>query len=207
MPAFSDEIGFSLGTPPMRAMVISMDEQFIVQAQADRFLMNWRYVGKDYPRFSDRHGPQGIASRAQAELKNFADFVKKQCGKDLRIRSVEVAKIDLLEQDIHWRGVEDLRTLLPIAGAFAEVHRSEDRDLDLRYVDKTSDGRLVVSISSLKAKNGKRAVRIDCRFVAEKFETVAAALEGANRVLNQVFFKLVPNAEIAFGVAPVKEAT
>ena len=198
-PAISDELGFAIGAMPMRAFIISADDQFILQLQHDRFFMNWRSAGKGYPRFSERHGPGGLLSLMEKELKRFQDFVRERCGQGIVPKRVELNKIDLLERGHHWDTVEDLAKLLPVTGVFQEVQRTDTRDVNLRFVDRGPDGVVFMHIATLTDGENPKAIRIDSRFVTDPTPTVRAAFERGNEILNDAFFKLIPGAKQRFG--------
>lgn len=65
--------------------------------------MNWRARGTDYPRFSDRGGKLGLKSIALDEWKKFSAFVSERTGVgSLKLRRIELAKVDVLERPKHW---------------------------------------------------------------------------------------------------------
>ncbi|MFO0677070.1 MAG: TIGR04255 family protein [Polyangiaceae bacterium] len=199
-PALSDEAGFAIGIMPMRAFLISGDDQFILQLQHDRFFMNWRASGQDYPRFSEQHGEGGLLTRMEGELEKFRSFVREKCGSELVPRRIELSKIDLLEKGRHWKDVADLASLLPVTGAFQEVQRTEDRDVNLRFVDRGPDGTVIVHVASLNSTDGAQALRVDARFVADPTPSVRDAFHRGNQILNDAFFKLIPDAAKRFGM-------
>jgi len=198
-PALSDETSFAIGVVPMRAFLISADDQFLLQLQHDRFFMNWRATGQDYPRFSEEHGPHGLLSRMEAELEKFRHFVREKCERELVPKRIEFSKIDLLEKGRHWKDVGDLANLLPVTGVFQEVQRTDDRDVNLRFVDRGADGTVVVHIATLTDAGNAQALRIEARFVADPKPSVREAFHRGNRILNDVFFKLIPDAGRRFG--------
>lgn len=199
-PALSDEPSFAIGFMPMRAFIMSEDEQFVLQLQHDRFFMNWRATGQQYPRFSERHGSGGLLSRMEAELSQFQAFVRERIGREATPRRVELSKIDLLEEGQHWKNVDDLSALVPVTGVFQEVQRTQARDVNLRFSDRGSDGAFVVHIATLSGAASGHAVRVDARFVTDPTPSVREAFYRGNRVLNEAFFKLIPDATARFGL-------
>src|SRR5690606_12531809 len=113
---------------PLRAWLLSEDEQFIIQLQNDRFIMNWRATGVTYPRFSERHGPRGLLSQMEAEFERFCDFVQRRADSRPSPSQIELGKIDLLLEGRHWGRNKPLSALVPITDAFAEIHDAADRE-------------------------------------------------------------------------------
>jgi len=110
-----------------------------------------------------------------------------------------LSKIDLLEKGRHWNDVGDLSTLLPVTGVFSDVQRTDDRDVNLRFVDRGADGTVVVHIATLADAGSVQALRVDARLVTEPKPSVHEAFHRGNRILNDVFFKLIPKASERFG--------
>jgi uncharacterized protein (TIGR04255 family) len=199
-PALTDEPRFALGTLPMRAFLASGDDQFVLQLQYDRFFMNWRASGEAYPRFSERHGSRGLLVRMQDEWVKFQDFVQRRCARELIPRRIELSKIDLLQKGRHWKDVEELSRVLPVTGVFQGIQRAETRDVNLQFVEKAADGIAIVNVATVGDSEGGEAVRVDARFVTDPVPSIAAAFERGDEVLNQAFFKLIPEAKQRFGI-------
>lgn len=204
--ALTDGPGFAIGAMPMRAFLVSADDQFILQLQHDRFFMNWRATGQDYPRFSEKHGPDGLLSRMETEFEKFKEFVREKCGRELVALRVELSKIDLLERGRHWADFADLAKLLPVTDVFQQVQRTNERDVNLRFADQGPDGTVVVQIATLVDANKAQALRVDARFVTDPKPSVRDAFHRGNQVLNEVFFKLIPDAKRRFGTKGAKNA-
>jgi len=198
-PALSDELGFSFGAMPLRAFLVSADEQFILQLQHDRFFMNWRARGAEYPRFSERHGRDGLLTRMEKELGRFDEFVKERCGVVLAPKRVELSKIDLLERGKHWETADQQAKLLPVTGVFEDVQRTDTRDVNLRFVERGAGGVVFMHIATLSDGERPTAIRIDSRFVTEPTPSIREAFYRGNEVLNDAFFKLVSDATGRFG--------
>jgi len=200
LPAIPNEFGFDIGVFPMRAMLSSEDHQFIVQLQHDRFLMNWRAVGATYPRFSEHHGPRGLLVRTLEEYTVFSDFVRSRTNKDINSQRIELTKVDLLRQGEHWRDLDDLTKVVPVTNAFSKVQRSNEREVNLRFVERGIDGITIVHVTSIMAEATTAAIRIESRrsvSVSSRSE-ISHAFQQANEVLNHAFFELIPSAHERF---------
>lgn len=198
-PALSDEFGFAIGPMPMRAFIVSADDQFVLQLQHDRFFMNWRATGKGYPRFSEKHGPDGLLSRMEKEFARFQAFVRERCQSEISPARVELSKIDMLERGVHWDTIDDLARLLPVTGVFQEIQRTDKRDVNLVFVERGPEGAVSMHITTLTDGETPKGIRIDGRFVADAVPTVRETFVRGNDVLNEAFFKLIPEAEKRFG--------
>lgn len=198
-PALSDEPSFTVGIMPMRAFLLSEDEQFVLQLQHDRFFMNWRATGKQYPRFSERHGAGGLLSKMEREFEQFQTFVRERCKVELMPKRIELSKIDVLEQGKHWQDFAELSRLLPVTGVFQELQRTQVRDVNLRFSERGPDGGVMVHIATLKAAEGRHVVRVDARFVGDPTPSVREGFHRGNSILNEAFFKLMPDATSRFG--------
>jgi hypothetical protein len=135
----------------------------------------------------------------EAELEKFRAFVREKCERELVAKRVELSKIDLLEKGRHWKDVADLAKLLPVTGMFQEVQRTEDRDVNLRFADRGSTGTVVVHVATLSDAENTQALRVDARFVSDATPSVRDAFLRGNRILNETFFKLIPEASGRFG--------
>jgi len=113
---------------------------------------------------------------------------------------VELTKIDLLQRGDHWSTLDDLAQLVPVTAVFAELQLSDEREVNLRFVERGADGVALVHIATLMQGPQPTAVRIEARRVAPATDDIATAFANANAVLNDVFFKLIPDAKARFGL-------
>jgi uncharacterized protein (TIGR04255 family) len=199
-PALVDEVGFAIGAFPMRAFLATLDDQFVLQLQHDRFFMNWRSTGSAYPRFSEQHGSGGLLVRALREFQNFATFLESRCEKSPSVQRVELTKIDILRRGEHWSDLDDLVRLVPVTGVFREIQRSESREVNLRFVERGPEGVAIVHVATLMDADVPNALRIEARCIATATSDLSTAFTKANTVLNEAFFKLIPEAHARFGV-------
>jgi uncharacterized protein (TIGR04255 family) len=198
-PALMDEIGFAIGAFPMRAFLSTQDDQFALQLQHDRFFMNWRSTGAEYPRFSEKHGPNGLLVRALKEYETFVSFLETRFKRTPSVKRVELAKIDLLRRGEHWRDLDDLVKLVPVTGVFRELQRAESREVNLRFVERGDEGVATVHVATMTEGETPIALRIEGRCIVPPVPDLQAAFTGANTVLNDAFFKLIPEATARFG--------
>jgi len=205
-PALSDSINFAMGAIPMRAFLTSANNEFVLQLQYDRFIMNWRAVGEAYPRFSDRHGPKGLLSRMEEEFGLFSTFVKGRCGVELVPVGIELAKIDVLEQGKHWTDYRDLASVLPVVGAFDSLDSGVSREFNMQFVQHDGGGALVTNVQTGKTNEGVDLVRIDGRVISNAHPIVREAFKAANTSLNQMFFRLIAHPEKLFGLRATDDA-
>lgn len=195
-PAFSENAGILLGSPPMRALLVSADKVHVLQLQHDRFFMNWRAFAESYPRFSTRNGRPGLLAKAMDEFARFASFCESRFGKKPKPEKVELTKIDLLRKGTHWSNLEDLATVLPLAGTVTQPGAPATREFAIRFVEQEQDTHLIVSASTVAEQVGMPfdAVRIEARAVVPvKNKSPERAFEDANAAVNGAFFKMIPD--------------
>jgi uncharacterized protein (TIGR04255 family) len=202
-PAIIEGVGFSLGAPPMRAWLESPDSAIVLQLQHDRFYFNWRAVGESpdrsaYPRFRDRPGRPGLRTRAVEEYRELQKFTAKRFDVPLNVRRIELSKIDVLVRGTDWNDMVDLISVVPITGTFEKIHRSDEREVSLRFVEHIDGQTVVVHLSTVGAPT--TGVRIESRAIApvENDASLERAFEHANEALNEIFFTLVPSAHHRF---------
>lgn len=197
--ALADDLSIENGVFPARAVVVSADGQFILQLQHDRFFMNWRATGGEYPRFSENHAPRGLLVRAMEEYERFCVFITDRFGRRPVARRIELTKIDLLRRGEHWRDLDDLATMIPMTSVFSKIQQSDNRDVNLRFVERANSGAVVVHIATMMDGDTPSSVRIEARRLANPEADISAAFHSANTVLNEVFFSLIPAARDYFG--------
>jgi len=205
-PALTEGVTFNFsGVQPLRAWFISPDDgELLQQIQADRFYMNWRKRGKEYPHFSDPDdGSRGLKSITLSEFERFVEF----CGRRDTVEGrpnptkVELAKIDVLGRGTEWNDLQDLAALLPITAAFIDLGTSERINIAVQVQEAFDDGVLTVRINSTNDPGGSVvAVRVETRIgMALGGRALDAAFTEGNERLNRMFFRLVPEATERFG--------
>lgn len=195
-PALGDTPSVPIGMFPMRALLKSSDDQFVVQLQHDRFFMNWRSVGAEYPRLSDRHGPGGLLVRALDEYRQYEDFVESQTGAKPTPIRIELTKVNMLRRGEHWVDLDDLAQLLPVTGVFKSIHRSESREVNLHFVERSSTDAVFVHIATMIERNVPAVVRLELRAAAPATDDLKTAFLKSNRTLDEAFFSLIPSDEL-----------
>lgn len=197
--ALADELSIDIGVFPVRAFLVSQDGQFIIQLQHDRFFMNWRASGSEYPRFSERHGKRGLLVRAMEEYELFCAFIESQFGNRPIARRIELTKIDILRRGEHWRDLDALAKLMPVTSVFSTIQQSDNRDVNLRFIERAHGGALLVHVATLMEGNTPASVRVEARCVAKPEPEISAAFYSANTIINDAFFRLIPDAREHFG--------
>lgn len=202
LPALTDEAGFRIGPMPMRAFLVNADDQFVVQLQHDRFFMNWRNRGRGYPRFSERHGPDGLLRRALGEWEKFEEFVGRRFKRKLQPHRIDLTKVDVLRRDVDWKSVEELAQIVPVTGVLDQIQQTESREVDLHFVEKGAGGTAVVHVSTVSDGAAPTSLRLEFRLTRALADRgPAAGFEAANEILNHAFFKLIPPDQLArFGL-------
>jgi uncharacterized protein (TIGR04255 family) len=196
-PALVDHFEVSFGgSMQMRAVLASADGQFLLQIQHDRFFMNWRAKGAQYPRFSEGHGPDGLLVRMLREFEGLTNFVRERFGVVIRPKQVELTKVDMLTRGNAWNTPDELARVLPVTAAFGEAGSPE---VNLRSVQRDERGTTIVHVVTVMKDAVPEAVRLETRHVAPAGDDLRKAFELANVELNRVFFKMVPFAADQFG--------
>jgi uncharacterized protein (TIGR04255 family) len=86
--------GLRIGPPNQRVWLSSADETYVLQIQNDRFYLNWRSMGGEYPRFS----PNGaLEEQFLEEWARFAEFRGEVGIDEISPRVAEVGKVDHLQ--------------------------------------------------------------------------------------------------------------
>jgi uncharacterized protein (TIGR04255 family) len=193
------------GALPIRSWLISADDEWVVQVQPDRFYVNWRKRGRSYPRFSSAGG---VLERAMSELGRFRAFCRSKLRIEIAPSAVELAKVDLVVENVHWKGQSDLGKVLPVIADVGRATQSSETELGLRVVQPRSHGvtHLSLSLSTDTIYGGKlaRAVKIEARCTRQlrdvDDDAIREAFAELNADANDAFFGLVePNELSRFG--------
>lgn len=192
-PAISEGVGFVLGSPPQRAILVGLDKVHVLQLQNDRFFMNWRAVGRSYPRFSSHEGRPGLMAQAIVEFRQFADFAEERCGRRPAAIKVELAKIDMIPRGQYWADQNDLATVMNITGTFGAPGKNNTREFAIRFVENDPPTELVVAVASVSERTGEQynAIRVETRAVTPVVDgNLESAYRIANSAVNHAFFRL-----------------
>lgn len=193
------EIDLGPDRGPLRTWLISKDDVFILQVQHDRFYLNWRARQDDYPRFSDREGRKGLLSLFLSQQEAFERFCEHELGTKLDIQGIELAKIDHLERDRHWKDARDLGVLMPMLSAALEF-AEKDPVVALRLSTPRDNGAVDIAIDTLfkVSKPNIPVVKLECRRSVRQAlpsSGLEHAFKLANRELNDLFRALIPESQ------------
>ena len=177
--------------PPLRTWMVSANGETLLQVQRDRLFFNWRSVGPDYPRFSASGGVKDQAIEAFADLTGFLDST---FGERPSVHHVEVLKIDMLEQGIHWMDHPDLATAVPSLHQHLMSGPIETPTLNLRMAGE-HEGCTVRLKLDLLDQPGGRALRLETSARSAVEDSLHGAVGEANHCVNRLFSWLIPRAE------------
>lgn len=186
------------GAVPIRAWLMSVDDAFVIQLQADRFYLNWRARGTEYPRFSGFEGREGIVQKLIREFEQFGIFCEREFGKKPVVTGFELAKIDQLIEGKHWNGLKDLGEVVPWLRTVPSFSHSDSPLISIRFVEPRPGGQLSVSLDLATGKNGDgpvRLVKLESRIIRGGKGEIGAMSEEflqANEELNEVFSAVIP---------------
>ncbi len=184
------------GLPPIRTWLVSADDVFVLQIQTDRFYLNWRARGKEYPRFSDHEARPGLLTKLLSEFDAFSHFCRTRLGRAPGPLRVELAKVDHLRQGQHWRDFSDLARVIPWLDAFAHFSATPDPAVGLRFLEEREDGRLLISVDTAlsRASDGStyRVLKLETRISRPVTGELHAEFMRSNTILNDVFFAMIP---------------
>lgn len=197
--AVADQTSLMLafGPGPLRSWFISANDEYLIQIQHDRFYLNWRKREAGYPRFNDYGKERGVMSRALAEFGRFSSFCSEAFGATPRVRRVEVAKVDLLVKDEHWRDSDDLAKLMPLTGTMRAHATTEDADLTARIMETRPEGDFLLSMhagmQSIFGMMPARGLRLETRLhraLQSENADLREQLASLNDALNDAFVGL-----------------
>lgn len=183
--------------PPLRVWLLSADESLLLQVQRDRFYVNWRSRGGDYPRFTG-----GLRERTIAELEKFADFAERAIGSDLRLRQLEFGKVDHMLEGETWNGTGDLATMLPALAPFLSLSAGTMPAVSIRFDDRVQDAVLTCKIDTTLALQRAnphqpvRGVKLETQVILPlTAPPIAEHLDLANTIVNAAFARFIPEKE------------
>ena len=191
---------FGAGVPRLRTWLISANDSFVLQAQHDRFYLNWRRVDADdvkYPRFNDTNGAAGLLTRALSEFDEFSEFCQGAIGARPEPIRIELAKVDQFVEGRDWKGVSDLGQMIPSLGPLVDFATSEGPAISFSFMEPRGAGMLAVSFQAA-LMSGPRVVKLETRTSLQtdsSKEGVKRAFQEANKELNQAFGRLIPSNE------------
>jgi len=200
LPGLSDESAITVGgVPKLRTWFLSEDDVFVLQLQEDRFYLNWRARGVQYPRFSD-HGEQGLLTKLCSEFEQFSRFCQGEFGKVPVPTHLELSKIDHFFKGQHWTDFADLVTMIPSLHWLSGFATTPTPALGLRFGEATDAGGLTILLDSAFASGGAEPlnlIKLETRLVARTIKGMRSDFERANQQVNEVFAAIVPQLERA----------
>jgi uncharacterized protein (TIGR04255 family) len=185
---------------PIRVWLVSSDDVFIIQAQQDRFYLNWRLRGGRYPRFRDPSPDErGILSRTLEEFDRFCAFCRTHLRDAPQLTRIELAKVDHLVEGKHWRGLADLVKVVPTLESPLRAARTDHPTCALQLFEEGA-GAATTLVLSLGAKppDAPRTLAIETRTARTISGDLSLrdAFSAANAELNLLFFeKLIAPSE------------
>jgi hypothetical protein len=106
-------------------------------------------------------------------------------------------KINLLRRGQHWSDLADLGILLPVTAVFKDLHESENREVNLRFVERAGAGLIAVHVASMaEEEHIPSVVRMELRAVLPVHDNLEQQFLAANTALNERFFKLISEHEL-----------
>jgi uncharacterized protein (TIGR04255 family) len=200
-PAVTDVVGFTVtdGAAPQRALLVSADDQYVVQIQADRFYFNWRKRLDDYPHFT---GAGGVLELGMKEFTLFSDHCVKACDCAPQPVRVDLAKVDLLPEGREWSDTKDLVKVLPLLRGVVDASSNEP-EVAMRWSEQRNGADFVASLhlglELMFNELPKRAVKMETRIAkatSPERDKLLATFEELNDTLNAIFFGLIPETEL-----------
>jgi len=185
------------GAPPVRSLITSKDDQFVLQVQADRFMVNWRRRDAQYPRFNDRDGKEGILGRTLREFGDFDAFCEATFGKRLTPKAIELAKIDVIREGTYWKELKEIAQLFPSLRDFLGFTKSTKPSFILRFNEVRSKGMVYIGVALGETKQeAVRVLTLDTRTARQLGSaSLKQAFTEANEELNEVFAGLIPKEQ------------
>lgn len=184
----------------LRTWLVSENDALVLQAQRDRFYLNWRSRGGPYPRFSSS---DGLLKKMLREYGDFVSFCDTVLGTKLVPRVVELGKIDYLAQGLHWSDAKDLVRVLPILEPWLRVIDGMEPEVAMRVRDQGTSGReLTVSLENTytfgpDAPEPIRGIKLETNLQQQlaPSDTIEDVFLQSNEAINEIFARLIPTAE------------
>jgi uncharacterized protein (TIGR04255 family) len=154
-----------------RVWFISSDDNYLIQLQPDRFLLNWREGAKrsPYPRYKT------ISRRFKALFGKFEKFLKENELGTLALVQAELSYINHLRPDKGWSTFADIGEVFPdLAWRRGGRYLPAPTGISFRSNHKMDGGALQVAIQSARiAGEGTPLIRFDitARGAATEFES------------------------------------
>lgn len=189
------------GVPRLRTWLLSANDSYVLQAQHDRFFLNWRRVDAErvaYPRFNDYDGGTGLLSQTLSEFQEFSEFCQGAVSKTPEPARIELAKVDRFVEGRDWDGVADLGRMIPSLRPLVDFASSNTPSISFGFTELRETGMMAVSFQAALA-SGPRVAKLETRCslgTDPSQEGVRDAFQRANRELNEAFERLIPRTEL-----------
>jgi uncharacterized protein (TIGR04255 family) len=172
-----------------RAWMESSDGVWLVQVQHNCLFVNWRQRDGLYP---GMHAAAGVLEHFMDALAHFTAL----CG-TVRPRRVEITKVNLLHQGLHWHHAEDLVGLLPLLQSLRAAQPGPELHFNISLNDHSMLPQHVLNARTVRraTPDGARLfvhLELSARYACDKFDAVRGALMQTNADLNDRFFSLIP---------------
>jgi len=188
------------GVAPLRGWLIDARDEYVLQLQHDRVYLNWRKRGNAYPHFS---GDKGVLRRALEEYDRFSEFSKEDVNAVPIATSIEVQKLDQLEQPTHWKDFEDLGNVLPIVQSLRAVAMTREPLLAVRLNEVRDGCQVHIEIrSGSHPQQFTPTIQLDTRVSrsVSPGDDLQEGFASLNDIANETFFGLLAeNALNRFG--------
>lgn len=196
-------IEWSLGPGPLRVLMTSEDQHFVLQIQQDRLYFNWRRRDEgDYPRFKDTQGGSGgMRSRALHEWGLFSGFCERELNTKPQLTHVEISKVNQLVGGQHWQDPQDLAALFPALQAFNALTDHQTEGMAFVVEQSTQfDVPLRTHCAWIKAQiddKPRQHIAISHNLRAPTIpEALSPTLTAINDTINRAFFRLLSPSEL-----------
>lgn len=196
--ASSPGLSFFEGVGPLRTWLLSEDDEYLVQIQADRFYFNWRRRSAAYPRFHTRGDQPGVLERGLEYFALFQKFCADHFERRPAIDGIELSKIDLLEQGTHWKDTPDLGACVPVIGHICKLAKSDSPSINLRFFETRGEIEVNVLLTNailLASARPVLQVEIRARRPASD-EGLVHGFTQLNATVNDIFFDTIVGPDL-----------
>lgn len=187
-PGDEFEFVFGVAGPALKGQRCLLEREgspWIVQVQQDRFFFNWRGEGEHYPGFE---GVGGVLEGFLAVWRRFVELMG-----EVTVTRAEVVKVNMLQEHVHWHGVEDLTTLLPFLGGLRLALADDELHFNVVVNNVGPLQRVISARTERLAKAEGLRVRLELsarRQCDEQSAALGEVLKETNAAMNEHFFKL-----------------
>ena len=159
-------VGLKLETarPPMRTQFIHESKERMIQVQSDRFVLNWRKNGQDYPTY------QSLNPEFWKYFNAFREFVKENKLGQLKPNHWEVTYVNHIKKGELWSSLAEWENVFP--NAFSPCDSLEGQVLetfnsDWQMILGERSGRLSIQLRHTRLAENEDDEAIDLRLTAQ----------------------------------------